>query len=131
MVWNSFEGQLRGLREKKRKMIEAPLAEDYLSGMTYEQLREKYSVSNDTIKLCLCSQGYPDKLTKAGQESDQQREDALELFLSGMDRKRISRETGVTRKRIDYFYKQYTRKYVNQLNQERDLRLKREFLGLK
>lgn len=112
-------------------MIEAPLAEDYLSGMTYEQLREKYSVSNDTIKLCLCSQGYPDKLTKAGQESDQQREDALELFLSGMDRKRISRETGVTRKRIDYFYKQYTRKYVNQLNQERDLRLKREFLGLK
>ena len=34
-------------------MIEAPLAEDYLSGMTYEQLREKYSVSNDTIKLYL------------------------------------------------------------------------------
>jgi hypothetical protein len=131
MVWNSFEGHLKGLREKKRKMIEAPLAEDYLCGMTYEQLREKYSVSNDTIKLCLCSQGYPDKLTKAGQESDQQREDALGLFLSGVDRKRISRETGVTRKRIDYFYKQYARKYVNQLNQERDLRLKREFLGLK
>ena len=77
--------------------------------MTYEQLREKYRVSNDTIQMCIHSQGYPCKLTKAGEESKAQRVLVVRLRMEGILPKRVSRETGVTVKRVNHLYSLYLR----------------------